>query len=493
MKKFQAKNSNKKFVCTANVSPKGEISGLTCQAAQEKSIARTEKHLAKAENWLDTLPADIKSQYEAYQEAAKKKTALTSKLNVTSKHHHHSHSSSSSSSRQCYDNLKSFVGKWNIAVPQKREWIPQQMAAFDQSFNFIIVQTKFIVELAFFLSIEYYTESGDVYGLVVGDGFHPTTISPTGPVVGKISPDGNKLKLTGTLDDDFLGLCNFLWSVAGSTKSGLPISNFSLELELDGNKSKGKTNFNPDSANVISHCHGKRVNYNTSDNGPSVLGKPEVLIGPDTTDFSNFSFGNGWLLYTPFNTAVDSWIIEAPSDPTKSAQFVTIHGPLFNGFGESLFTRKRYDNYKLSLEVYMGGESSNSGIYLRDAWEIQLGFGPFNQCADGGDLAVITGAVYSMIPPIHVFDGIPGTDPNDDSQWVLVEITVIDQTLTIFMNGNLLQQQTLPPLGNAIATGTQQAGRAFQNDPQPIGLQNHTGDVRFRNMVVTPIISLCDD
>jgi hypothetical protein len=485
MKKFQAKNSNKKFVCTANVSPKGEISGLTCQAAQEKPIARTEKHLVKAgaaDNWLDMVSDDIKAQYAAYQETITKKTALTSKLNVASKHHHHSSSSSSSHShsRHCSNDKKSFVGKWNIAVPQKIEWLPAQIATFSSS-GLMILPSEFFVELGIFMSIEYYTESGDVYGYIVGDGFHITSISPDGPIVGKINHEGKKLMLSGSLNNDFLDLCNFLWFLAGSTKSGLPISNFLLELKLDGDKLKGITNFNPDNANVVGHCHGKRIDYNTSAKGPSVLGQPEVLIGPNTRDLSKFYDGTGWLGYTPFNSIADSWEVIPGSNPAQSAEIVTIHGPLFNGFGNSLFTKKKYDNFKLTFELYMSGDGVNSGLYLRDAWELQLFC-----CNSNGD-------IYSMNPALNAYFPVAGTDPDDDTQWTFVEVTLIDQTVTCYMQGVLVQQNTIPSHGNAIWTDSQKTDRSFQNDSHSIGLQNHTGDVRFRNMVITPIISLCDD
>ncbi|MBS0636627.1 MAG: DUF1080 domain-containing protein, partial [Verrucomicrobia bacterium] len=211
-----------------------------------------------------------------------------------------------------------------------------------------------------------------------------------------------------------------------------------------------------------------------------------------TTDLSNFNFGNGWLLYVPFNGPVESWTIEPPSNPTKSAQLITTHGPWFRGFGESLFTKKKYDNYKLTLEMFMPAGGGNSGIYLRDAWEIQLGSGVPDISHNGDAVYVQNGAIYDMEPMLRTYIPIAGTDPEDDSQWNLIEITVVDQTVSLTMGGIVMQLQSIPPLGNAIATATQNAGRSFQNNPHPVGLQNHTGEVRFRNMVITPIHSLCE-
>lgn len=132
-------------------------------------------------------------------------------------------------------------------------------------------------------------------------------------------------------------------------------------------------------------------------------------------------------------------------------------------------TKQEFEYFNLTLEVNVP-EESNSGVYLRGMYEIQI--------SDSYDLDLDShhmGALYSRITPSEKAEKPPGT-------WQSLDITLCDRHLTVVLNGNKIidNQPVYGPTGGAILSDV------FA--PGPIYLQGNHGNISFRNIMLTPIV-----
>lgn len=128
-------------------------------------------------------------------------------------------------------------------------------------------------------------------------------------------------------------------------------------------------------------------------------------------------------------------------------------------------TRAEYEDFRLTTEVRTL-EGSNSGIYLRGRYEIQIAE-TFGKPLDSHNM----GALYSRIVPAVAAEKPVG-------EWQKLEITLVDKHVTVVLNG-----QTL--INNQPVMGC--TGGALQSDesqPGPIMLQGDHTDIDYRNMVL---------
>ena len=401
------------------------------------------------------------------------------------------HSSSRKTTRKT--TRKTIVGSWDIAVPQDRDWVSP--LSFTQNWTtdeFVIIPTVVVVELHINIAIDYYDADGNAYGELFGDQISGI-ISPTSNLKGKVSKNGTTLELNGAVGTLFLGFSNTVFfppiGDPEQPKTGLPVDDFYLKVNIDkcGNL-KGKTNFNPDYKNVTASCYGKRVQFDLTDKHARKLGTPEVLIGPDTKNLSDFNF-SGWLLYLQTTPGNKAWTLEPSTDPSKSAELVWAQDNDINWFGESeaIMTNKKYDNFKLSFEMFMTPAPDtfcNGGVYLRSVWELALG----NE-AYGNNPGQTNGAIYDINGPLFLAQMKTGTDPSDDSKWNTVEIELIGLNVTLYLNGQRIQHRSIPSNPTSQAVDLRNEGRSFVNERHPIGFQGHCCDpIRYRNMVITPFV-----
>lgn len=184
-------------------------------------------------------------------------------------------------------------------------------------------------------------------------------------------------------------------------------------------------------------------------------GEPETLFnGKDLT---------GWTLINPQQT--NGWkVVEGAlvNDPVQQEG-----GPHIR-YG-NLRTEKTFEDFNLKLEVNIP-ERSNSGVYLRGIYEIQV-MDSYKRELDPHNM----GAVYSRIKPVVAAEKPAG-------QWQTMDMTLCDRHITVILNGVKIidNQPVYGPTGGAMISDV------FA--PGPIYLQGDHGKVAYRNIVLTPII-----
>lgn len=132
-------------------------------------------------------------------------------------------------------------------------------------------------------------------------------------------------------------------------------------------------------------------------------------------------------------------------------------------------TKEEFEDFKLTLEVNVPAHS-NSGVYLRGIYEIQV-LDSYGKELDSHNM----GALYSRITPSQAAEKPAG-------EWQTMDITLYDRHVTVFLNGKTVidNQPAYGPTGGAISPDVFKAG--------PIYLQGDHGKVLYRNMVLTPIL-----
>jgi len=170
----------------------------------------------------------------------------------------------------------------------------------------------------------------------------------------------------------------------------------------------------------------------------------------------------GWKLINPKQAngfkVVDGVLVNDPVNP---------EGQRVN-FG-NLRTEKEFDDFKLTLEVNVP-EHSNSGVYLRGMYEIQV-VDSYGKELDSHNM----GGLYSRIKPNSAAEKKGG-------EWQTMEMILCKRHVTVVLNGVKIidNQPVYGPTGGAMQADVSKAG--------PIYLQGDHGKVSYRNMVLTPIL-----
>jgi len=165
-------------------------------------------------------------------------------------------------------------------------------------------------------------------------------------------------------------------------------------------------------------------------------------------------------------------------NPNQTNGFKVINGELINdpvtvegqhGNYGNLRTDNEFDDFKLSLEVNVP-KGSNSGVYLRGMYEIQV-IDSYGQALDMHNM----GALYSRITPSEAAEKPAG-------EWQTMEMTLCDRHVTVVLNGEKIidNKPVYGPTGGAMQADVMKSG--------PIYLQGDHGKVLFRNIVLTPIL-----
>lgn len=135
----------------------------------------------------------------------------------------------------------------------------------------------------------------------------------------------------------------------------------------------------------------------------------------------------------------------------------------------NIISKHRFEDFKIRCE-YKINPKSNSGIYLRGRYELQV-------LDDAGKEPEIHGhsALYSRVKPL-----VNASLPAD--QWQILEATIVGNHLTVTLNGKKVHD-------NIVIDGiTGGALDSNEGDPGPIMLQGDHGKVWYRKVVVTPIL-----
>ena len=135
----------------------------------------------------------------------------------------------------------------------------------------------------------------------------------------------------------------------------------------------------------------------------------------------------------------------------------------------NLRTEQEFEDFRLTLEVRTL-ENSNSGIYLRGIYEVQIAE-TFGKPVDSHNM----GAVYSRICPTVAAEKPIG-------EWQTLDITLVDRHITVILNGQKIIDNQ-PVLG---CTGGALWSDPFR--PGPIYLQGDHSAIDYRNMKLMPVV-----
>jgi hypothetical protein len=159
------------------------------------------------------------------------------------------------------------------------------------------------------------------------------------------------------------------------------------------------------------------------------------------------------------------WII-----PSNN-KFRMVDGVLVNEeVGGNLVTKEKFDDFKLSIE-FRYPERSNSGVYLRGRYEVQI---EDNYGRDVNDLVI--GGIYGFIEPAV-------NAAKKAGEWQSYEITLVGRHVTVVHNGiEVISNRPIP----GITGGSLDSN---EGNPGPIMLQGDHGPVDFRKIVITPALN----
>jgi hypothetical protein len=166
---------------------------------------------------------------------------------------------------------------------------------------------------------------------------------------------------------------------------------------------------------------------------------------------------------TPKNLLDDNlsrWIIP------ENNKFSMVNGILVNKeVGGNLITKEKFNDFKLSVE-FRYPKGSNSGIYLRGRYELQI--------EDSPSVSNISiGSIYGFIEPAFYAGAKP-------EEWQTYEVTLVGRHVTLVHNGiEVISNRPIPGI-----TGGSLNSR--EGEPGPILIQGDHGVIEFRKFVITP-------
>ena len=135
--------------------------------------------------------------------------------------------------------------------------------------------------------------------------------------------------------------------------------------------------------------------------------------------------------------------------------------------GANLRTVKTFKDFKLHVE-FKYPEESNSGVYLRGRYEVQV-----TDSKGREPLKDQLGAVYGFIAPLEMPAKAAG-------EWQSFDITLVGRVVTVVLNGKtIIYKNEIPGItGGALDSNEGEAG--------PIFFQGDHGPIEYRNIVITP-------
>ena len=135
--------------------------------------------------------------------------------------------------------------------------------------------------------------------------------------------------------------------------------------------------------------------------------------------------------------------------------------------GNDLVTERTFADFRLCAEFRLP-RRSNSGVYLRGRYEVQLedNYGEEPDCHK-------IGGVYGFLTPVL-------NPARRAGEWQELEVTLVGRRVTVVFNGErVIDRQEVPGI----------TGGALDSDegaPGPVMLQGDHGPVEFRRLTLTP-------
>ena len=135
--------------------------------------------------------------------------------------------------------------------------------------------------------------------------------------------------------------------------------------------------------------------------------------------------------------------------------------------GNDIISERAFNDFKLHAE-FRYPKGSNSGLYLRGRYEVQI--------EDN----------YGKPPESHYIGGVYGfltprvNAAKKAGEWQTIDITLVGRVVTVVLNGEpIIERQTIPGItGGALDSQ--------EEKPGPIMIQGDHGPVEFRALTLTP-------
>jgi hypothetical protein len=174
-------------------------------------------------------------------------------------------------------------------------------------------------------------------------------------------------------------------------------------------------------------------------------GKPITLFnGKDLTGWEALGKTNQWV--------VENGVLKSPRS------------------GVNISTEKTFNDFKLHIE-FRYPKGSNSGVYLRGRYEIQIednkGMEP---------MSLYLGGIYGFIDPWLNMAKEPG-------EWQSYDVELVGRMVTVVANGTtVIYKQEIPGVTGGALDSKEGA-------PGPIMMQGDHGPIEYRNIILTPAIN----
>lgn len=211
-----------------------------------------------------------------------------------------------------------------------------------------------------------------------------------------------------------------------------------FEGVLDGDKLKGTMVYTDGKKYTWTGMRAPKLNHNDY----PVWGAPKAIFNGKNLDGWHAMGENQWVVKNGILTSEKS--------------------------GANLVSDEKFNDFKLHIE-FRYPEGSNSGIFLRGRYEVQI--------ADNIGLepsSIYFGGIYGFLTPNEMVAKPAG-------EWQVYDITLIGRRVTIVANGKeIITDQIIPGM----------TGGALDNneaEPGSFLIQGDHGPVEFRSIVVTPM------
>jgi len=165
--------------------------------------------------------------------------------------------------------------------------------------------------------------------------------------------------------------------------------------------------------------------------------------------------------------SLDTWGLQIANRPSG---WSVVDGAMTNEKGaNNLVSKQTFKDFKINAEYKIEPES-NSGIYLRGRYELQV-------LDDYGKPPETHGhmAIYAWVAP-----AVNATKPA--GEWQVMEAVLVGNKVTVTLNGQKVHDNA------TIQAITGGALDANETQPGPIMLQGDHGKVWYRKVTITPIV-----
>jgi hypothetical protein len=162
---------------------------------------------------------------------------------------------------------------------------------------------------------------------------------------------------------------------------------------------------------------------------------------------------------------LDGW---KPRPPAEKSAWTVQDGLLVNAkSGTDLISKQTFEDFRVQAEFRYPAKS-NSGIYLRGRYEVQIE----DNYGDEPDVHKIGGVYGFLIPRINA--------ARKPGEWQTLDISLVGRVVTVVLNGEtVIDRQTIPGI----------TGGALDSDegaPGPLLIQGDHGPIEFRRLTLTP-------